>query len=57
MVSLQHEHLEVKTHNHQMLWTTLIQGINCCLLHLFEILQLLQISKQNVILIHTVSNI
>ena len=38
-----------------MLRTVLIHRINCCLLHLLEILQPLRIPKQNIILIHTVS--
>jgi hypothetical protein len=57
MASFQHQQMEVKTQRSPMLRTTLIQGINRRLLHLFEILQPLQIPKQNVILVHTVSNI
>ena len=40
-----------------MLRTILIQRINYRLLHLFGIFQPLQIPKQNVILVHTVSKV
>ena len=40
-----------------MIRTVLIQRINCRLLYLFEIFQPLQIPKQNVILVHTVSKV
>ena len=48
---------QVNTQHRPRLRTILIQWINCLLLHLLEILQPLRIPKQNIVLVHTVSNV
>ena len=56
MASLQHQHLEVKTQRRPVLGTVLIEGMNCRLLHLSEILQPPRAPKQNVVVVKTVSD-
>ena len=55
MVSLQLQHLEVKTQRRLVLRTVLIEGINCRLLHLSKILQPSRAPKQNVVVVEAVS--